>query len=100
MFFIFLFMDEFSLSGLAHEILEITLFILFILHSILNYRFFTSLFKGKYSLNRIIRTTINILLLASMIITIISSFMILMVKQLFLFLLIMVLLVKQVAYLH
>lgn len=100
MFFIFLFMDEFSLSGLAHEILEITLFILFILHNILNYRFFTSLFKGKYSLNRIIRTTINILLLASMIITIISSFMILMVKQLFLFLLIMVLLVKQVAYLH
>lgn len=100
MFFIFLFMDEFSLSGLAHEILGITLFILFILHNILNYRFFTSLFKGKYSLNRIIRTTINILLLASMIITIISSFMILMVKQLFLFLLIMVLLVKQVAYLH
>ena len=100
MFFIFLFMDEFSLSGLAHEILEITLFILFILHNILNYRFFTSLFKGKYSLKRIIRTTINILLLASMIITIISSFMILMVKQLFLFLLIMVLLVKQVAYLH
>ena len=47
MFFIFLFMDEFSLSGLAHEILEITLFILFILHSILNYRFLPPYLKGN-----------------------------------------------------
>ena len=74
MFLIFLpLMEERSLSGAAHEWLGISLFILFIAHVALNYRFFATLFKGKYSPARIVTVTINFLLLAAMIMCVISS---------------------------
>lgn len=42
------------------------LFLLFLLHHILNWRWWTGLFKGKNTAVRILQTTINLLILAAM----------------------------------
>lgn len=42
-----------------HEWLGVFMFLLFILHNVLNIRWYGNLFKGKYPLLRIIRTLIN-----------------------------------------
>lgn len=39
---------------------------LFLLHNILNYKWYAGLFEGKYNFYRIIHTTVNFLLLAFM----------------------------------
>ncbi|MBS4764411.1 MAG: hypothetical protein KHX06_10630, partial [Brachyspira sp.] len=39
-----------------HEYLGFSLFFFFILHHILNFNWYKSLFKGKYSFNRILNT--------------------------------------------
>lgn len=56
---------------LLHEIFGITLFVLFILHNILNINFYKALFKGKYNLIRIITTIVNFEFLLCMLLTII-----------------------------
>ncbi len=43
----------------AHEIVGVTMFVLFILHHILNFGWAKAIFKGRYSLRRIIGTTVN-----------------------------------------
>ncbi|USF28081.1 hypothetical protein N510_003040 [Firmicutes bacterium ASF500] len=50
----------------AHEWVGAGLFLLFLLHHILNWRWWTGLFKGKYTAVRILQTTINLLTLAAM----------------------------------
>lgn len=55
---------------LLHEIFGIALFVLFIIHNILNINFYKNILKGNYNLLRIITTTINILFLICMLLTI------------------------------
>ena len=71
-----LLMGQHLLSGAAHEWLGLSLFVLFVTHNVLNYRFYTTLFRGKYKPLRIAQTVIDLLLLAAMILCIVSSMMI------------------------
>lgn len=50
----------------AHEWVGAGLFLLFILHHILNWRWWTGLFKGKYTAVRVLQTVINLFTLAAM----------------------------------
>lgn len=50
-----------------HEWLGVTLFVLFILHHILNIKWYATLFKGKYPAARILMFSINFLLFAAMV---------------------------------
>ena len=56
-----------------HEILGIVMFILFVLHNILNIKFYKTMFKGKYNLKRFLLTSIDVLLLICFIGIIVSS---------------------------
>lgn len=49
-----------------HEWIGAGVFLLFILHHILNYKWLTSLFKGKYSAVRILNTAVNVLVFVCM----------------------------------
>ena len=55
---------------LLHEVFGITLFILFIIHNILNINFYKNLFNGKYNTKRIVTTSINIVFFICMFLTI------------------------------
>ena len=57
----------------AHEWLGITMVLLVIIHQVLNRKWYSSLFKGNYQAFRILRTTINVLLLISFALTAISG---------------------------
>ena len=65
-------MQEHLWDGL-HEWLGIALFALFIAHTILNFRWYQSLFKGKYTPARTTSAIINIALLAAMLCCMVSS---------------------------
>lgn len=54
-------------ENLIHEILGTTLFVLFIIHHILNYRCYKTIFKGKYTFKRTLILIIDLLILISMI---------------------------------
>lgn len=56
-----------------HEILGIVMFILFVIHNLLNIKFYKTIFKGKYNSKRLFLTTIDVLLLVCFIGIIISS---------------------------
>lgn len=56
-----------------HEIAGTVFFLLFIVHMVLNRRWFFSIFKGKYLAARILRTGINLLTLVMMVCLIISG---------------------------
>lgn len=53
-------------GAFLHEWLGAATFILFIAHHVLNYKWYPSLFKGKYNAVRIVITAINFLVLVSM----------------------------------
>ena len=55
-------------EGYLHEILGASVLVLFITHTILNRKWYLGLFKGKYNAMRAFKTTINLLLLAMMLI--------------------------------
>ena len=75
----------YSLIGeMFHEIIGTLIFILFIIHHVLNRRWSGALFKGRYNPNRVFRTVINALLFAFMILQPLSG--ILMSKHLYTFL--------------
>ena len=59
-----------------HEILGTGTIVLFIIHNIINIKFYKIIFKGKYNLKRIFLTLIDILLLFCMIGIIVSSIII------------------------
>ena len=74
----------YSLIGeLFHEVIGIIMMILFVLHHILNLNWYKNLFKGKYTLNRAIRTFIVLVLSILMILQPLSG--ILISKHLFTF---------------
>ena len=58
-----------------HEYLGFSLFFFFILHHILNFNWYKSLFKGKYSFNRILNTFINTMLIICMLGLMVSGIM-------------------------
>lgn len=60
-------------ENLIHEILGTTIFVLFIIHHILNYKYYKTIFKGKYTPKRRALLIIDLLLLISMICMIISA---------------------------
>lgn len=58
----------YSIVGeMAHEIVGVAMFVLFILHHILNFGWVKSLFKGRYGLKRIVGTIVNAAVLVCMI---------------------------------
>ena len=69
---LFLFLMAFRLTDdFIHEILGISIFVLFIFHSLLNGKWYLSLLKGKYNAMRIFKTTINILLAMIMLVNVV-----------------------------
>ena len=66
-------MQEHLWSDGLHEWLGIVLFVLFIAHNILNFRWYQSFFRGKYTATKITLATINITLLAVMLCCMVSS---------------------------
>lgn len=60
----------------VHEVLGVIIFVLFVVHNILNIKWYKTIFKGKYGFCRLFQILINFLLLASMLGMIISGVMI------------------------
>ena len=60
-------------DNLIHEILGTILFVLFIVHHILNYRYYKTVFKGKYTFKRLLLLITDLLLLICMLGMIISA---------------------------
>ncbi len=77
MFILFLLLMGYHLfENLHHEIMGAAVFCLFIIHNILNRRWYQNLFKGKYTAGRILQTVVNLLLCAAMLCTITGALMI------------------------
>lgn len=65
---LFLLLMAFHLTGnRTHEWLGICLIALFILHNVLNWKWYRSIFRGKYTTIHIFHTTVNLLLAAAVI---------------------------------
>jgi hypothetical protein len=57
----------------AHEWIGVSVFVLFVIHNILNRKWYKNIFLGKYNGRRIIMTTINLLLAFAMVTLIITG---------------------------
>jgi hypothetical protein len=68
-----LLMGEHLLPGKIHEWLGASVFALFVLHTVLNFKWYKNLFKGRYTAFRIAYTVITLLLLVVMLLCIISA---------------------------
>lgn len=60
----------------AHELLGVSLLTLFIVHNVLNRRWYQTVLKRKYNTRRILNTAVNLLLLVMVLMLMISSVMI------------------------
>lgn len=60
-------------DNFIHEILGTILFICFIIHHILNYKYYKTILKGKYTAKRVLTLIVDLLLLVSMIGMIVSA---------------------------
>ena len=56
-------------GGEKHEWTGVLMTLTVILHQVLNRRWYAALFKGRYNLYRSVTTAVNLLLLASMLVT-------------------------------
>jgi hypothetical protein len=56
-----------------HEVVGVFLFLLFVVHNILNRRWYKAIAKGKYNVRRILSITVNLLFLMSIVTIMISS---------------------------
>ena len=54
-----LLMGQYLLRNAPHEWLGIAAGVLFVLHNVLNYKWYKSLFKGKYHATRLLRTALD-----------------------------------------
>ncbi len=63
------------IGEMTHEILGMCMFVLFILHHVLNRRWLTGIFKGKYPAYRVFQTILVVLLFITMISSAISGVM-------------------------
>lgn len=59
-----------------HEMIGISLFMLVLIHNLLNWRWYTTIFRGGYNIRRTLNFTVNILLLITITMIIGSSVMI------------------------
>lgn len=67
---ILLFLMAYQVTGdLLHEWIGTGMLVLFLIHNILNYRFYKGLFQGKYTVTRVILTIVNMAVLAAILIT-------------------------------
>jgi hypothetical protein len=57
-----------------HELVGVVLIILFMAHNILNKRWYSTIFKGRFNVRRILSIVVNLLFLVSMAVIIISGF--------------------------
>lgn len=74
MFVLFLLLMEYHLlPDVTHEWLGISVFVLFVVHNALNYKWYAVMFKGKHSVMRIIQTMLNFLLIITMLLCMISA---------------------------
>lgn len=62
-------------ENVQHEWMGASVFVLFLLHNALNWRWYINLFKGRYSAARILQTVVNFLLWVFMICNIASALM-------------------------
>ena len=77
LFIMFILLMGYHITGNAiHEILGVITFILFIVHHIINLRWYKMIFKGMYNFYRIVQMIFNTLLFLAMIGIMISSVMI------------------------
>ena len=77
MFVLFIILKGYHITGnKLHEILGIITFILFIIHHVLNRKWYKALPKGKYNGQRIVSTIVDFLLLIDMLCIMISAIMI------------------------
>lgn len=77
MVILFIVMMGYHITGnKVHEILGIVTFIFFIIHNILNIKWYKTIFKGKYNFQRVLGLIINLLLLITMICMMVSGIMI------------------------
>lgn len=66
----------FNITGQKlHEVFGTSMFIIFIIHNILNYKWYKNIFHGRYSLFRIMQIIVNVSILISMICCMISGIM-------------------------
>lgn len=73
---LFLIMMGYHQTGaLLHESYGIVLAILFLLHNLINWKWYSTILKGKYSIQRIMHIIINILLLIAFIGAMVSGIM-------------------------
>ena len=73
---LFLLMLHSRIGILTHEILGISLIILFIIHHVINKNFYKNIFRSKYNKLRIIYIIIDTLMFIMMLIMVVSTFMI------------------------
>lgn len=66
----------FQVTGqMAHEWMGVTMFVLVILHTILNHAWYRGLFRGKYTAVRVLQTIVNLALLVCFVLTAVSGMM-------------------------
>ena len=69
-----LFLMAYQVTGeKAHEWLGIAMFVVVVAHNLLNLKWYSVLFKGRYPFLRIIRTAVNVLLFGAMLGTMVSG---------------------------
>ncbi|WP_312095003.1 DUF4405 domain-containing protein [Niallia sp.] len=74
MTFLMLFAMAYQITGnTIHELLGGILLVFFIVHNILNRRWYKTIMKGKYNLRRLLKVVVNLLFLVSMVVVLISS---------------------------
>jgi hypothetical protein len=61
------------IGDVSHEWIGVSVFILFVVHTIINYRWYKQIFKGRYDFRRGLNTAVNLLLLAAMSLLIITG---------------------------
>ena len=69
-------MGYYTTDNIVHEILGITIFVLFIIHNILNIRWYKGIFKGKHNFQRTFHIILNLLLFIAMVGMMVSGIMI------------------------
>lgn len=71
---VLLLLMAYALIGeLAHEVLGCTMFALMIAHMALNFSWYRSLSKGRYSSFRVVQTVLDFLILGSMLVSLVSG---------------------------
>ncbi|MDQ0877650.1 magnesium-transporting ATPase (P-type) [Paenibacillus sp. V4I3] len=60
-------------GNMIHELVGVFLFVLFMVHNILNRRWYKTIFRGKYKVQQIISMAVNLLFLLTIAVALISS---------------------------